>query len=127
MTGLDFELILNEYGYKFQSSDNYILDLAKDKVKERILNKINCSELPNGLKNVFIHRVIGEFLDFKYNLNQLELENVTIERMVKTISEGDTSVTYVDEESSTAKLKGFIDSLKDYGDAQLIRYRRIVW
>lgn len=127
MDGLNFELILHEYGYNFQSSDSYILELFKDRVKESILNKTNQKELPNGLKNVYINRVIGEFLDFKYNLNQLNLENVTFDRMVKSITEGDTSVTYMDEESDTAKLRGFIDTLKNYGADQLVMYRRIIW
>jgi hypothetical protein len=120
---------LESFGYILKPNDEYALGFVLEKIKLDILNFCNIQELPDELIYVAIDMVCGEFLLEKkstgnINLNDIDLNSVAI----KSISEGDTSVSYATENTQDAlqKLDGLIQSLLD-NKKYLYKFRRLAW
>lgn len=118
---------LAQLGYEMQEGDEVTLLFCISRVEEYIKNTCNVTEIPEGLHYKSIDMVCGEFLDTKLSIGQLEGYNVEDNRLIKSIAEGDTTVTYQDgaADSYTA-MSEYISSLKA-ADAELYTYRKIRW
>lgn len=115
---------LQTLSYTATTDDVYCLKFVAEKVENHIKNVCNISEIPDGLKNVYIDMICGEFLDFKNSTNQLNDSNFSIEDAVASISLGDANVSFGDAE--TGKFNALISNLKS-GEGELICYRKIRW
>lgn len=120
---------LESFGYILKPNDEYALGFVLEKIKLDILNFCNIQELPDELIYVAVDMACGEFLLEKkstgnINLNDIDLNSVAI----KSISEGDTSVSYATENTQDAlqKLDGLIQSLLD-SKKYLYKFRRLAW
>ena len=59
-------------------------------------------------------------------LGGLDSYDETDGRLIKTIAEGDTSVTYAERKSCAQRLESFIDTLC-LTDSEIIRFRKFKW
>lgn len=105
-----------------------LLDIFLMNVQQRIMNKINCSAIPEGLEGVAVYMAVGEYLNMKKCSGQLE--GFDLDAAVKSIQEGDTNITFaLGEGSSTPeqRLNSLIDYLINGRIGEIYRYRRLVW
>lgn len=124
--------LLAAIGYDtISDSDRIILNFAISKAESEIKNEINWKEIPQGLENVLICRVVGEFLLNKKTFAPADLSMLDLSGgAVKQIQAGDTNFVFsVDEggESASGRLSTFINYLLTYGADQFSAFRRIRW
>lgn len=124
--------LLAAIGYDtISDSDKIILNFAISKVESEIKNEINWKEIPQGLENVLICRVVGEFLLNKKTFTPSDLSMLDLSGgAVKQIQAGDTNFVFsVDEggESASGRLSTFINYLLTYGADQFSAFQRIRW
>lgn len=98
-------------------ADPEILQFVLTKGQDMILNYCRLKELPAALETVLINMCVDI-----YRAEQLGKAQVS--GTVKSITEGDVSVTYASA-TSVSENKG-MEFLKDY-TKQLDRYRRMGW
>lgn len=120
---------LNGYGY--EGVDVEMLTLHALSVREFILNYCNIEKMPLGLKFTYVNMIMASYLELyvvKNYVNGSDNEK-EIAAAIASITEGDVSVTYKDNQSSDKILnaKALIGSLMDGYRAYLTRYRRMVW
>lgn len=116
---------LEALGYAVSDADNGLLDICRRRVESTVRNLCNIpgdGEIPDGLAEVVIDRICGEFLFVKRGAGQLELSAA-----VKQIVEGDVSVSFAEGDSDGERLDGLIERLMCSGERELVRFRRIRW
>lgn len=118
---------LVSFGYVPTSSDAFAVAFAMTKAQNHILNQINDSTLPGGLREVYIDMVCGEFLKAKHQSGQLEIGGLDFSGAVQSVHEGDTTVTFDASGSDEAKFGGLVNWLIAGKEGDLICYRRIKW
>lgn len=74
------------------------------------------------IKDIFINVVIGEYL-ILVKLSNLE-NDISLDNAIQTIKEGDTSITYFENESN--KFQNVIDYFLNKKKL-LYRYKQIIW
>lgn len=117
---------LDSLGYIANSSDEWVLGFVIDKVEAHINNTCNTTSVPDGLHNIAIDMVCGEFLFTKKQSGQLTLNDLDLNGSITSIHEGDTTVNFgglSDEE----KLTSLLDWLKHHGEGDLLCYRQMQW
>ncbi len=114
---------LESYGI---SADGTALAFAVGRVEEKIRNFCNITEVPEGLFHTAVNMVCGEYLQQMYLLGKLDPEVFPAEAAVKSISEGDVSISFMDNASAEDKLAVFIEKLKS-SESDLLAYRRLAW
>lgn len=121
---------LRSMGYAVKDSDDIAINFAMQKVENTIKNDCNISAIPDGLMNVAIDMVVGEFLMSKKTFAPNDLLNFNLDAAIKQIQEGDTNISFAVGEGSKTdeqRLDGFIDYLLNYGRDEFITYRRFRW
>lgn len=122
---------LLSFGYKPSETDSWMITFCIQKVENHIKNSCNISEIPNGLKEIEIDRICGEFLFSKKQTGQLNAENgFDIEMTVKQVQAGDTNVTFAIGEGSETletKLNALISYLINCGESEFVCHRQIKW
>lgn len=122
---------LLSFGYKPSETDSWMITFCIQKVENHIKNSCNISEIPNGLKEIEIDRICGEFLFSKKQTSQLNAENgFDVEMAVKQVQAGDTNVTFAIGEGSETletKLNALISYLINCGESEFVCYRQIKW
>lgn len=99
-------------------------------VIERVKNETNQPEIPEGLQHVVAEMAVGEYLAFKKNAGQLNIEGLDLETAVKQIQEGDTNTVFAIGEGDMTpeqRLEALISRLCRDRTREFIRYRRLVW
>lgn len=108
--------------------DEMLLTFAIDKVTNHIKNQTNLSSIPDGLREVAIDMVVGEFLFTKKALGTLNIDSLNFEVMVKQVQDGDTNVVYaVEEGMSTEKQFNSFISYLQHPNTDFARYRVLSW
>lgn len=114
------------FGYPPKEEDEFPLAFLTGKVREHIRSVTNRSELPDGLRNVFVDLVCGEFLQSKKNLGQLS--EAELEAAVQQVKLGDASVTFAGGSLSLdQRFDLLMKGLLQKGERELIQYRKLVW
>ena len=109
---------LAQLGYDVTEGDMPALLFAQSRAEEIIKNACNVSEVPEGLRYKAVDMACGEFLNAKYKTGQLSGYTAADDRLVKTVSEGDTTVTYQDS-TAASDMSEFIGGLcGNAGDAE---------
>ncbi len=119
---------LASFGYEVTAGDNWGLDFIIQKVENHIKNDCNVDAVPEGLHNIAVDMVVGEFLLSKKSTGQLTGFN--LDAAIKQIQEGDTSVTFaIGEGDSTPekRLDVLISYLMNYGKDDFASYRCFKW
>ena len=123
----DVKKYLKSLGYEVVDGDLFLLDNSIQAVKYQIGNKTNQKKVPEGLKYVWINRSVAEFLNFKLKMNQLDIPSLNFNRIAKEISEGKTKVVFDDTKSTGDKFEVYLMNLLNYGEEEILRFRRLVW
>ena len=121
---------LQSMGYAVKDSDDIAINFAMQKVENTIKNDCNISAIPDGLMNIAIDMVVGEFLMSKKTFAPDDLLNFNLNLAIKQIQEGDTNISFAVGEGSKTdeqRLDSFIDYLLNYGRDEFITYRRFRW
>ena len=121
---------LQSIGYAVKDSDDITINFAMQKVENTIKNDCNISAIPDGLMNIAIDMVVGEFLMSKKTFAPDDLLNFNLDSAIKQIQEGDTNISFAIGEGSKTdeqRLDSFIDYLLNYGRDEFITYRRFRW
>lgn len=110
------------------SSDDMLLKHAIDKVTNHINSQTNLLSIPNGLKEIAIDMVVGEFLLTKKAMGLLDIETLNFEAVAKQVQDGDTNVVFAVEANRTpeAQFDAFILYLQ-HGNTDFIKYRVLTW
>lgn len=119
---------LASFNYTVTESDSWMLTFLIQKVENHIKNITNLSIVPEGLSNIFIDMVIGEFLLNKKSTGNLA--ELNLETAVKQIQEGDTSITYAIGDGDLTpekRLDNLIKHLLIRGERELLSYRCVKW
>ncbi len=124
-------LRLNCFGYKYvKENDNWCLSFTIDKEINHIKNVCNIKEIPKELEETLIDRIVGNFLFNKKQANQLNADNFDLDMAVKALQMGDASITFATGEGSNTdedKLNSLINYLMNYGEGDLVCYRKLRW
>ena len=121
---------LQSLGYTVKDSDDIAINFAMQKVENTIKNDCNISAIPDGLMNIAIDMVVGEFLMSKKTFAPNDLLNFNLDSAIKQIQECDTNISFAVGEGSKTdeqRLDSFIDYLLNYGRDEFITYRRFRW
>lgn len=115
--------------YTPKEEDSWVIAFCIQKVENHIKNSCNVFSIPNGLIEIAIDRICGEFLFSKKQSGQLSNE-FDLDVAVKQVQAGDTNVTFaVNEGSETTetRLNKLIQYLMSIGESDFVCYRQIKW
>ena len=119
---------LGQLGYTATIADNEAIDFELTKILNYTKNYCNITEIPEILDPRIIDRVVGEFLFYKKNSGSLEGFNYDL--VIKSIKEGDTTLTYAvgqGEDTPENRFDSFIKKLERGYDKWITPYRRLRW
>ncbi|WP_431808799.1 hypothetical protein [Lysinibacillus sphaericus] len=110
------------------SADEVMLFFCITKVTNHINNQTNLSKIPQGLHEIAVDMVVGEFLYAKKSMGALSVETLDFELIAKQVQDGDTNVMFAIDASSTpeAQFNSFIAYLQ-HNEVDFTRYRVFVW
>lgn len=120
---------LETLGYSINDGDADTLQSAINGVEQYIKNFCNIFDIPTELYFVAVDMAAGTLLKTKSSIGLAVCDNIDFESdNIKSISEGDTSVTYNSDSksSATAKYNALLDRLCNR-DNELIAFRRLRW
>lgn len=123
----DVVAMLTALGVTGADSDP-LLDLVISNVQQRVLNLTNQSTIPEGAKSVAVYMAVGEYLNMKKAMGQLQ--GFDLEAAVKQIQEGDTNTVFAFGDGSMTpeqRLNGLIDHMINGRTRELYRFRKLVW
>lgn len=119
---------LKQLGYVVTSEDNDQLDFEMNTVLDYAKNYCNITEIPEILDYRIIDRICSYFLYYKKNSGSLNGFNY--DAVIKSIKEGDTTLTYAvgqGEDTPENRFDSFVKQLERGFDKWLTPHRRIRW
>lgn len=120
---------LNTLGYNLNEGDIVTLQFAINGTEQYIKNFCNISDIPKELYYVAVDMAAGTLLKTKQSIGVDTLEGVDLDSdNIKSITEGDVSVTYNSDSSNsaTARYNALLDKLCNRKD-ELIPFRKMRW
>lgn len=114
-------------GYKLKENDDWILCFAMQGVENHIKTSCNVTSIPDELSNVAVDRVCGEFLFTKKQTGQLTIDGLDLTGAIASISEGDTSVTFVSGATDDDRFNLLVNYLMTKGEGDFVCYRKLKW
>lgn len=107
-------------------NQRFLLNFSISKVENEIKDYCNIDVIPYHLyHDIVVELICAEFLIVLNSNNELG-ESWNIEQAIKTISMGDTNITYDTSITSATLFENLISELKSAG-RRLISYRRLKW
>jgi hypothetical protein len=107
------------------STDDFYLAFAVESTIQDILNFCNLKEIPVELEHVIVRRVLAKILDFK--LQTSDADSINIEKGIRSITEGDVSISYDTSLDRGVLLSKFIKDGLNYGTDNLYSFRDFRW
>jgi hypothetical protein len=127
----DVDLRLQSLNYTIQEGDAWLIAFCIQKVVNTIKNNCNIKEIPDGLRQIAVNMVCGEFLFNKKNSGDLSGFEIDISNAaIKRIQEGDTTIEFAfgsGDLTPEQRLNAVINYLMTCGNAEFSRYRRLRW
>lgn len=120
---VDFRL--QSFSYELKNEDAWTIGFLIQSTTSTIKNECHITKIPNDLYFVMVDMVCGEFLAEKKSIGQLTEEQIA--PIIKSISEGDTSYTYAEEESKDKLLSKALDRMRTGSKSEFLKHRSIVW
>lgn len=118
---------LVSFGYDLKEDDGWVICFAMQKVENHIKNSCNTTDIPDGLFHVAVDMVCGEFFFAKKQTGKLELIDLDLNGAIASISEGDTTVSFVTSVSTEDQFNSFLNYLLHNGEGDFVCYRRLKW
>ena len=121
---------LKQLGYKVaeDGSDNDQLEFELNKIINYTKNYCNLEKLPEIIDPRLIDRVCADFLYYKKNSGNLDGFNY--DAVIKSIKEGDTTLTYAvgqGEDTPENRFDSFVKQLERGYDKWITPHRRLRW
>lgn len=113
---------LKTFGYDATEEDAVLIVYLISSVEKEILNFTNLDEVPEGLKYEWIDAVCGEFLKLAFSAKKLD----GLDQIVKSIKEGDTTVTLAEGMSAESQFLGCVKALR-LNKGAMVRHRVLTW
>ena len=107
------------------STDDFYLAFAVESTIQDILNSCNLKEIPVELEHVIVRRVLAKLLDFKMQTSGAD--SINIEKGIRSITEGDVSISYDTSLDRGVLLSKFIKEGLNYGTDNLYSFRDFRW
>ena len=119
---------LEQLGYNATESDFSQIDYELEMTLDYVKNYCNITTIPEILNLRIIDKVCGSFLYYKKNSGSLEGFNY--DAVIKSIKEGDTTLTYAvgqGEDTPENRFDTFVKSLERGFDKWITPHRRLRW
>ena len=121
---------LESFGYALKDGDEVILTFSIQKVENTIKNDCNIPSIPDGLMNIAIDMVVGEFLTAKKTFSPDDIAGLDLDFAVKQIQVGGTNTVFATGEASLTpeqRLNNFLNYLLTHGRDEFACYRKLRW
>ena len=112
------------------AGEDPLLPYLLGSVREQVRNETNLSDIPVGLCHAAVELAAGEYLAFRKNTGQLDLDGLDLDAAVKQIQEGDTNIVFTAGDGTLTpeqRLDALISRLRRDRSHEFIRYRRLLW
>lgn len=116
--------LIDPFGINLSADDFYLVFAVESTIQD-ILNFCNLKEIPKELEHVVIRRVLAKILDFK--LQTSGADSINIEKGIRSITEGDVSISYDISLDRGVLLSKFIKDGLNYGMDNLYSFRDFRW
>lgn len=119
---------LCQLGYTVSENDYETIEFELNKVINYVMNYCNITVIPDILDPRITDRVCSDFLYYKKNSGSLDGFNY--DTVIKSIKEGDTTVTYAvgqGEDTPENRFDAFVKSLERGFDKWITPHRRLRW
>lgn len=116
--------LLKPFGVEVAEDDFTLLFLIQS-ITQDILNYCNLKELPKELEHVVGRRVVANLLNSK--LQTSGEGSIEVEKGIKSITEGDVSVSYDTSLDKGVLISSFIKDNLNYGMDNLYSFRDFSW
>ena len=123
----DIKSRLAVFGYVLTENDTWLIEFTTSKIENDIKNLCNVAVIPEELYQTKIDMIAGDFLFAKKNMGQIT--SIDLTTAVKSIQEGDTSITYAIGDGNFTPEQRFdaiINSLRN-PCIDFAAFRRIKW
>lgn len=119
---------LMQLGYIVSEKDYEQIDFELKKIIDYTLNYCNITQVPEIINLRLIDRVCSDFLYYKKNSGSLDGFNY--DAVIKSIKEGDTTLTYAvgqGEDTPENRFDAFVKQLERGYDKWITPHRRLRW
>lgn len=119
---------LKQLGYTAVESDNDQIYFEMIKILNYVKNYCNITDIPEILDYRIIDRICGDFLYYKKNSGSLEGFNY--DAVIKSVKEGDTTITYAvgqGEDTPENRFDSFVKQLERGFDKWIAPHRSLRW
>ena len=120
----DVTTFLQNAGYEVEG-DTELIETLIGVEKEYLINVTNQQEVPENLDNVWLMRTTGRYLEIKSSSGGLT--GFDVEGAIKSMKVGDTETQYDGDTSKGKLLKDWVENLRNYGDREIERFRKLSW
>ena len=118
---------LVSFGYYPKEDDSWMVCFAMQKVENHIKSSCNVASVPDGLFNVAVDMVCGEFLLAKKQTGKLSIADLDLNGAITSIKEGDIQVNFGSGSSDVEKFDQFLNYLIHHGEGDFVCYRKLSW
>ena len=120
---------LEQLGYTVVDGDTEQIEFELEKINNYVINNFTrTNDIPSILDPRIIDRVCSDFLYYKKNSGSLEGFNY--DAVIKSIKEGDTTITYAvgqGEDTPENRFDAFVKALERGFDKWCTPHRRLKW
>ena len=119
---------LKHLGYTVTEQDYDHIDFELEKTLNYVMNYCNITTIPDIVDPRIIDRVCADFLFYKKNSGSLE--GFDYEAVIKSVKEGDTTISYAvgqGEDTPENRFDAFVKSLERGFDKWITPHRRLRW
>lgn len=124
----DVIMRLKQLGYEATTDDYAQIEFELETTTNYTLNYCNITKIPDILRPRLIDRVCSDFLYYKKNSGSLAGFNY--DAVIKSIKEGDTTITYAvgqGEDTPENRFDAFVKTLNRGYDKWCTPHRRLRW
>lgn len=117
---------LASLGYTVTDDNSWMITFCIGKVENHIKNSCNTTSVPEGLMEVAVDMICGEFLTAMKQTGQLD-DAFSLEMAVSSVQAGDTNVSFDTSTSPESRFNALLNYLLNRGAGDLICYRKVKW